>query len=79
MKLTAEQQERTQMGQGMVYVGKNGAERYIEAVIDVWGNASSDKFYVWNRDRGIDWNFANGCEPMTLEEAKHFVDEMSAE
>ena len=53
MKLDKEQKANVEVGRGMVYVGKNGAERYLENSIDIYGGVAKgaeNQFYVWKGD-----------------------------
>lgn len=88
MKTTKEQKGNIETGRGLVYVGRNGAERYIENPINIYGGVSEEfknKFYVWNGE-----NLDEVHETMlgahyevlpfnSLEEAKSYVDSIKGE
>lgn len=77
MKLTNDQRHMIELGQAMVYTTPNGAEYYIEDVLDITGKPSrkyKNHVYVFNENNDI---IGSALEPFkNISEAKKYLDEL---
>lgn len=85
MILDDEMRAMIESGLAMAYRGTHGAERYIEAVLDIYGNESAKHrgmVYVWSTTmtdggevaRYVDWSAHPDDNPIELDEAEAYVD-----